>query len=733
MIKALGLAGLASLMLLMGCGGGGESSASNISDQEVPSPSPDGGGGEAVAKFSGTVATGAPMVGAKVEIFNATGSSVATGTTDANGDYTSTALLGGGPYVIKATLGAKVLYSVQASDDGKPVNVNTLSNLVATLASKTGNPDNLVTEIAGDKSILSSSAISSKKDIVKEVVSPVSKVLGLDFDVINTAMKADGTGIDRVLDTVKVNYTPTASGTTTIQVAYISGANGKTPQTITFSSDNTIVSVNGVTFTNGDLFDTTLTKDVQAWVDRTNRCIRTPAKERWKLKDGSDVKEFIAEDCKKLWWNNDHTQVFLTGYRAQDIFENEFSAKDYTEDSLTEAEYVYTTIEDEIIVKGNAKVYKDDGVTPYQRYYFINLKRDPVSNELKIYGNKYIYETTVNSNNYIRYFPYSPGYDFTFSGYGFDIPVKGTRGNNLLKPIPYGTDKEVASAVVTSPDGSKTYLKAESGRDNLSLCTDSTCTKLIQGGIKIIRSDFFDTATGAITTPAHFNDATKKKPTDYVYNGIGGFDQISDSVIQKLPMLGTYKFELTLNDNSKTKVTQFVPMFGRPKTHSEIMATKNKGIFPLLSQASIDGFWRSGDFNADGSFVIDKWKNIFPFKKGSDGNRDKNGDGKIDLAWTGLAQWIYASGLVYEPQNTNSFFTRTNIKTTTTNVSLACSYLTSKTDQKQCKAPNDANSNLFATDSKFFATISYIEIGNYFSDFGANITSYGFYLIEESP
>jgi hypothetical protein len=702
------------------------------------------GGGRSttsVNTLAGTVATGAPMVGATVEVYNASGTKVGSGTTDSNGDYKTSALLGAGPYVIKATLGARVLYSVQASDDGKPVNVNTLSNLVATLASPTGNPDSLVSEMAADKTILSTSAITSKKDIVKEIVSPVSKVLGLDFDVINTAMKADGTGIDRVLDTVKISYTPTTTATTiqsvttfqpttTIQVAYISGAVDSTPQTITFNSKNTIVSVNGVTYTNGDLFDTTLTKDIQAWAARTNRCIRTPVKERWKLLP-SGVKEFIAEDCKKLWWNNDHTQVFVWGYRAQDMWENEFADKNYTEDSLTEAEYVYTTAADEIIVKGNAKVYKDDGVTPYQRYYFVNLKRDPVSKELKTYGNKYIYETTINSNNYIRYFPYSPDYNFTFSGYGIDIPITATRGNHLLNSIPYPAGKEVASAVVTAPDGSKTYLKA-GGEDNLSLCTDSSCGTLIVGGLKIIRSDFFNKATDAITTPTHKNAPSKLKPTEYSWNGIDGFQQVSDSVIQNLPMLGTYKFELILADGSK--VSQLVPIFGRPKTHSEIMTANSKGVFASLTESSIAGFWRSTKVN---SLEFDNDKVLYLFKKKPDGTIDSSKFGTIDLQWNNMAQWIYGSGITVQvPNNDNTtrFTTRVNAKTNESSLSLACSYKTDKSNQKQCLS---ATGNEFSAGgnngSQHFSIITYIELGNYFSDFGANVTSYGFYAIEESP
>jgi hypothetical protein len=677
------------------------------------------------------------MVGATVEVYSA-GIKVGTATTDSSGNYTTTPLLGSGPYVIKATLGARVLYSVQASNDGKTVNVNTLSNLVATLASPTGNPDNLVTEIAGDISILSSSAINTKKDIVKEVVSPVTKVLGLDFDVINTAMKADGTGIDRVLDIVKISYTPSATyptnspseSYTTITVVYISGAVASNPQTITFNTHkNTIVSVNGVSYTNGDLFDTTLTKDIQLWVERTNRCIRVPAKERWKLLD-SGVKEFIAEDCKKLWWNNDHTQVFLTGKRAQDVFENEFDAKDYTEDSLTEAEYVYTTAKDEIIVKGNAKVYKDDGVTPYQRYYFINLKRDPDSKELKIYGNKYTYETSINSNNYIRYFPYSPGYDFTFSGYAYDIPTAATRGYRLLDPIPYPAGKGVASAVVTAPDGSKTYLKSVVGRTNLSVCKDPLCNNLVTGPLKVIRSDFFDKATGAITTPVHKNAPSKLKPTEYSWNEMDGLEQVSDSVIQNLPMLGTYNFELTLSDGSK--VSQLVPMFGRPKTHSEIMATNSKGIFPSLTDSSLAGLWRSTKPN---SLEFDDGKVLYPYKKNSSGTIDSYGT--IDLQWNNMVQWVFSSGdtlQLPDYDNRTRFISEVNTKTTQSSLSLACSYKIDKSDQKQClSTTGNQFSAGIANASQYFSYITYIELGNYFSDFGANVTSYSFFAIEESP
>ena len=155
-----------------------------------------GGGGSSSNTLSGTAATGAPMAGASIDVYNASGIKVATATADSSGKYTSSALLGEGPYVIKATSGTTELYSVQSSADGSVVNVTPLSNLVATLLSPTGNAGNLVTEFGSDKTLLSSTGINDKKTIVKSIAAPVANVIsGIDanFDVINTAMVADGT------------------------------------------------------------------------------------------------------------------------------------------------------------------------------------------------------------------------------------------------------------------------------------------------------------------------------------------------------------------------------------------------------------------------------------------------------------------------------------------------------------------------------------------------------------
>ena len=102
-----------------------------------------------------------------------------------------------------------------------------------------------------------------------------------------------------------------------------------------------------------------------------------------------------------------------------------------------------------------------------------------------------------------------------------------------------------------------------------------------------------------------------------------------------------------------------------------------------------------------------------------------------------MVQWVYSSGDTLQLPNFDDrtrFITEVNTKTTQTSLSLACSYKIDKSDQKQCLS---TTGNQFSAGvnngSKYFTLIYYIELGNYFSDFGANVTSYSFTAIEESP
>ena len=675
------------LLTLAACGGGGGGSTSNT--------------------LSGTAATGAAMAGASIEVYNASGIKVATATADSTGKYTSSALLGEGPYVIKATSGTTELYSVQSSADGSVVNVTPLSNLVATLLSPTGNAGNLVTEFGADKTLLSSTGINDKKTIVKSIAAPVANVIsGIDanFDVINTAMVANGTGLDQVLDIVRIGITHEGDSSS-ISVTYMMANNADSePQIITFNSSDTrstvIASVNGVRYTSGDVYDSSLMAKVLVWINRNNECNKVPPAQRWTGSTGSKV--FTAEICKKLFFNNDQSIFKANGLNTEQVWGPSFSDRTWSVDTLSEPEYVYSTSDGEVMVKAKAILFNDDDTT-YTRYYFFNLTPDSNNNnELRARGNGYNYETTVNSINYIRYFPYSSGYDYTYSGYEFDIPSTGTRGDSSIAPTSYA--KTVQSAVVTTPSGGKTYLKND-GSAQLVACTNSTMTNCSKSSRRIFQSTFFN-------TPTDQRSYSRTRPAEYISSGFVDYGptegQLSDIQIKKLPMIGTYKFELTLSDN--TVVTQRVPFFGRPKTHREILQARTTGFFPALTSTSLTSLFRGINSNIS---LFEVW----PVKW----NSSQSGlePTAFDLAWTNLAQFIYMSGW----QNNQQFELRKNVATTDRTKTISCfKYV----EVDPCYN-NTTEFNWGQSGSNIFTSFYYMEIGNYFSDFGVNTSAYGFW------
>ena len=707
MDKAIRMVGLIAALVLVGCGGGRTTSST----------------------LSGTVATGAPMVGATVEVYSA-GIKVGTATTDSSGKYTTTAFLAEGPYVIKAVGGDTALFSVQLSADGTSVNVTPLTNLVSTLLSPTGDASKLATEIASDKAIADTSKISDKKALVKKIVMPVADAINLasDFDVINTKMDADGTGLDQILDNVKITIANDASAST-IQVMYKVADMDAEPQIITFSNSdagsNVIASVNGVQYSSGDIFDKSLTTKLMTWVKRGNECNKLPVDERWTGEIGSKVLQ--SSICKKLFYNDDPNGIVVNGgLTAEQLFIGTYSSTKYTEDTMLEPEYVYSTAQGEVLVKVKSKYFNEDG-SSYFRNYFFNLTPDQNNNnELRFKGNNSKFEATVNSVNYIRYFPYTKGYDNTYSGYEFDIPTTGTRSQVGLPSIPYkdanGNPINVKSAVVTAPNGLVTYLK-NTGLAQLVACRNATDTVCSDSSRRIVRSTFFNPATGNPEVPTDVNTALKRtRPAQYITAGFLDFDtnfgQMSDQDIRKLPMMGTFKFELTMSDNST--VTQRVPFFGRPRTHNEILKTKVAGSLPSFTTAFIE------------SLVPDKWSNnlfVLPVKS----KEEDTVPVPFKATWDGLAQFIYMSGVTsdstYEVSNQaryKRFETRTDLAPAERSKTISC---VKYSGDDPCHN-NSAEFKFGQTDPKIYTVFEYMEIGNFFSDFGVNFSAYGFWDVK---
>jgi hypothetical protein len=705
MFKALGLAGLASLMLLMGCGGGGDS----------------------VAKFSGTVATGAPMVGATVEVYDASGALISTVTTDSKGRYLTPNLNNlTGPYVIKASLNGLTLYSVQATGAVATVNVTPLSNLVATLLSPTGNAANLSKEVAANKNRASDSLINNKKSIVSNIVNPVATVNGVgQFDVINTAMVADGTGLDQILDIVKISIS-NDDDASTIQVMYkLAGINSK-PQIFTFKNSDAdskvIQSVNGMKYESKDVFDPTLMPKILAWINKLEACNKTPPTDRWEKKENAKV--LISPVCKSIFKDDDPSKIYFNGgVPAEQLFTSFYGNIQYKENQISEPEYVYSTSAGEVMIKVKSKIINDDA-TSYYRYYFFNLTPNADKTELRYAGNNHSYETNVNAIGVINHFPVMPEYSYSMTGYQIDIPTDGTHSQGELKGIEYkdstGNSISVKSAVVTAPTGQVTYMK-NTGDSLLVACVDEAMTKCSQSPNRIVKSTFVDTDTGLTSTPpTDDKNLNRTRPGQYDFSGFidyGDNGNLSDEAIQNLPMIGTFTIKLTMSNGSKA--TQYAPFFGRPKTNNEIFASKKRGDLPFLSSEFLKSLVSSNDDDVKGFFVL-------PVKI-IDG---KYISSPFQFAWTGMAQYTFMSGFnqyINGSGDTADVFKkmamRSELLPRERTKEVACLRYSG---DDPCYN-NSSDFKFGQSSSGVFAVFDYFEIGNYFSDFGVNYSSYGFW------
>jgi hypothetical protein len=249
-LTAVSLAVLASLALA-GCGGGG------------------GGGG---ATLSGTVAVGAPLAGATVEVTDANGVTRST-TAAADGTYSiSTAGLVA-PLVIRATgdLGDSVVRlssAVASLETSTTANVTPITEaVVASIA--TGYDTKSITP-----SGITASGLSSAMGQILTAVSNVATAVGYrGTNPIQDAFSTDATGLDALLDAVAIKAT--SAGVNIVNKGKaISDA--QTPETVVVSTSGSTVSVSGQLSTPDALLGTKLL----ALQQKINACFAVSAQSR---------------------------------------------------------------------------------------------------------------------------------------------------------------------------------------------------------------------------------------------------------------------------------------------------------------------------------------------------------------------------------------------------------------------------------------------------------------------
>ena len=169
--------------IIAACSGGGSGSGSSMS-----------------STFSGFAGTGAPISGGTVTVIDSTGTTVGTATTAADGSYTLSFNPANysAPFVLKVigNVGEAVetLVSVQPTTATSVVNITPITHAISALLSSTGNPVDLITNIATEKSNITTAAIATNEQGFRDALSANLTAVGLTpgtVNLINTTFSAN--------------------------------------------------------------------------------------------------------------------------------------------------------------------------------------------------------------------------------------------------------------------------------------------------------------------------------------------------------------------------------------------------------------------------------------------------------------------------------------------------------------------------------------------------------------
>ena len=204
------LALLACLSIgLISCGGGGGSSSTSST---TPS---------STSSISGTAATGAPLAGATINVFDSTGASVGSTTADANGAYTLPVDTSKykAPFTIQAQgtvgEGSTTIYSM-ASTAGT-ANINQVTNAIASSLSSTGDPAALT---AGTTKTVAD--INAADSAFSAALVNLTNALGVTGSFISGAFSSS---YDKLLDNVTIDSRSSGGISITTSAGMQSGSN----------------------------------------------------------------------------------------------------------------------------------------------------------------------------------------------------------------------------------------------------------------------------------------------------------------------------------------------------------------------------------------------------------------------------------------------------------------------------------------------------------------------------
>jgi hypothetical protein len=535
--RLVGITGLVLSLVLSACGGGG----GGASTSSTPS------------SLSGTVATGAPMGGATITVFDKTGATVGTTTVADDGTYSvSIASTAQPPFVLVATREDQVLYSSYADGQGSTLNITPLSSLLAARLSTSGDPSKLATEISTGASTVTLANIQAVVTELTTALGPVISAAGGNTatSFLTGSFSADGTSLDRALDVLNVdtqNIDGTVTMVVTINTTSATDSTTTAPISLSFNASTTALPTVTASISSADLISSGGSTLIPSFLNRMSACYALDVSVR------VVSNTLAAPECKTLFFNDDFTTYKHNSFEAGD-------------DGATGGLDSNTT-KGMVFDRGNFEYFRGNAESDWVISF---RKSNPDTNEvsyvaavvrkvtgtsgdkLVLIGNQKIYNATVKA--YVQYRDYvnDPTYSHYATGYDISIANHKDGSNNPL----------FSQVVVTTPRGSTLTYKPKAGLSFLGLVKNGNTlsTSIIRLNAKYV---------DPTRTTGH--PATDLEGLPYATFGSDTGGRLTDAEIAAIPDQGVWKFDFYLASNpSVIGSTSYFKTITRARTLAEI-------------------------------------------------------------------------------------------------------------------------------------------------------------------
>ena len=532
----------AAAAVLVACGGGGESSSASV-----------GGGGSsssasAPISISGTAAIGAPLAGAKVQVYDAAGNLVVgDGLVQANGSYSVTIPAGKqGPFVFVVDDGDQQFMSVLSDTSQTTVNITPLSNLLAASLSTSGNPANLVAEIVNKSADINATTYAAKVAALRTAIAPVLTAAGVSastFDPVRSAFSANGAGIDKVLDVMDVSITPSTATSSNIELTVKISLNEDDVNPNNSLKYNTAAGLTGAlpNITTADLPPDGTSVLIQGLLDKLTACYSVPLASRISA-NGSAATDITAQACKDVFINSNPDLYLSSGSKVGKTshFGGMFTATVPVTFERPKFFGAVRTSQTNGPQAGDMLIgyrWKDDfGNFQYERAMVRKTNTTPA--KLEIVGNGYLYDSAVTPYAQLRQFIREKDRDYYSVGYS---PFVARR----LYPAGGGGTKSISRVKVTTPTGREILLCNDSNYSFLVMAkaavTPTCATANDRTGTSFIRlrSEYANKETTSSNHP-------RLKDTSVAFVGTDW----TDDELEAVKTYSAWKYEFTFSDNS---------------------------------------------------------------------------------------------------------------------------------------------------------------------------------------